>query len=110
MAIFHWKIQRISAILLVPIIIYLAVYLLNLENISYSEVREDVSSFWGIIIISFSAIVLYTHSSLGIEIILEDYIHDLNRQRFFVNLSKLIHAILLGLTLITLIIIKGNYL
>ena len=45
MAIFHWKLQRISAVLLVPIIIYLAVYLLNLENSSYLEVREDISSF-----------------------------------------------------------------
>ena len=108
MAIFHWKIQRISAILLVPITIYVIFYLLKIGNLSYMNVTNDISSFPGIILISFMALVLFIHSSLGIETILEDYIHDIKTQSLLVGLSKFIHVILFLITLISLIIIKGN--
>ena len=34
------------------------------------------------------------HSSLGIETILEDYVHNAYCQKFFISLSKIIHVIL----------------
>ena len=108
MAVFHWKIQRISAILLVPIVIYVTLYLLEIRNLSYLNVTNDISSFPGILVISFMALVLFVHSSLGIETILEDYIHDVKTQGLLVSLSKFIHVILFLITLISLIIIKGN--
>ena len=108
MAVFHWKIQRISAILLVPIVIYVTLYLLKIGNLSYANVTNDISSFSGILVISFMALVLFVHSSLGIETILEDYIHDIKTQGLLVSLSKFIHVILFSITLISLIIIKGN--
>ena len=108
MAVFHWKIQRISAILLVPIVIYVTLYLLEIRNLSYLNVTNDISSFPGILVISFMALVLFVHSSLGIETILEDYIHNVKTQGLLVSLSKFIHVILFSITLISLIIIKGN--
>ena len=54
------------------------------------------------------ALVLFVHSSLGIETILEDYIHNVKTQGLLVSLSKFIHVILFSITLISLIIIKGN--
>ena len=107
MAIYHWKIQRISAILLVPAVIYITFYFLNIGSLSYLEVINDITSSFGILFIVFVAIVLFTHSSLGIETIMEDYIHDNFLQRLFINLSKVIHVILLLTTLISLTLIKG---
>ena len=108
MAVFHWKIQRISAILLVPIVIYVTLYLLKIGNLSYANVTNDISSFSGILVISFMALVLFVHSSLGIETILEDYIHNVKTQGLLVSFSKFIHVILFLITLISLVIIKGN--
>ena len=107
MAIYHWKIQRISAILLVPAVIYITFYFLNIGSLSYLEVISDITSGFGILFIVFVSIVLFTHSSLGIETIMEDYIHDNFLQRLFINLSKVIHVILLLTTLISLTLIKG---
>ncbi len=108
MAIFHWKLQRISAILLVPITIYTTLYLFNIGKLSYADVMSDISSTPAMFLIAFMAVVLFTHSSLGIETILEDYIHDSKTQSLLVNLSKFIHVILFLLTLVSLIVIKGN--
>ena len=108
MAIFHWKLQRISAILLIPIAIYTTFYLFNIGSLSYADVTNDILSIPAILLIVFMSVILFMHSSLGIETILEDYIHDMKTQSLLVNLSKFIHVILFLLTLVSLIVIKGN--
>ena len=69
---------------------------------------SDVTSIWGTIFIVFVSIILFLHSSLGIETIMEDYIHDDVMQSFFIGLSKVIHVILFAITLVSLIIIRGT--
>ncbi len=108
MAILHWKLQRLSAIILVPAIIYISLYFLNITNLTYSNIVSDVTSLPGIIFIVIVSFTLFMHSSLGIETIMEDYIHNDSMQRFFINLSKVIHAILFLVTLISLSMIRGN--
>ena len=108
MAILHWKLQRFSAIILVPAIIYITLYFLNITNLTYSTIVSDITSFWGIIFIVVASFTLFMHSSLGIETIMEDYIHNDSMQRFFINLSKVIHVILFAITLVSLIIIRGT--
>ena len=108
MALLHWKLQRISAILLVPAILYTVIYFLSITQLTYPQIISDITSFWGMVFIILTSFVLFTHSSLGIETIMEDYIHDAGIQRFFITLSKLIHAILLIATLVSLMMIKGT--
>ena len=104
----HWKIQRLSAIILVPAMFYLIYYLINLSNLSYNDVITDLSSLTGILYVVLLSLVLFTHSSLGIETILEDYVHNTVYQKFFINLSKIIHVILFLITLICLYFIVGT--
>ena len=108
MAILHWKLQRISAILLVPAILYTVIYFLSITQLTYPQIISDITSFWGMVFIILTSVVLFTHSSLGIETIMEDYIHDDVMQRFFITLSKVIHVILLIITLVSLMMIKGS--
>ena len=108
MAILHWKLQRLSAIILVPAIIYISLYFLNITNLAYSNIVSDVTSLPGIIFIVIVSFTLFMHSSLGIETIMEDYIHNDSMQRFFINLSKVIHVILFLVTLISLSMIRGS--
>ena len=108
MAILHWKLQRLSAILLVPAIIYMVLYLLNISQFTYSQIVSDITSFRGLTFIIFVSPILFLHSSLGIETIMEDYIQDDVMLRFFINFSKVLHVILFAITLVSLIIIKGS--
>jgi succinate dehydrogenase / fumarate reductase membrane anchor subunit len=108
MAILHWKLQRITAIILIPIIIYLIIYFLNIHSLSYIQIKNDITSTFGIIFISIASIILFSHSSLGIETILEDYIHQDRLQKLLINLSNIIHGLMLLLTLIFLLMIVRN--
>ena len=107
MAILHWKFQRISAISLVPGMLYLTYYLLTISNMSYEQIIFDISSIYGILFIVILSALIFFHSSLGIETILQDYVHDVRLQSLFISLSKITHAVLLVITLICLYLITG---
>ncbi len=105
MAVLHWKLQRITAILLIPVMIYLACYLLNINNISYSEIRMDIASPSGFLFIIFSSFTIFLHSALGITVIIEDYIHNILAQNLLINISNLLHFIFFILIIYSIFII-----
>ena len=107
MAILHWKYQRMTAISLVPGMLYLLYYLLSIDDLSYNQIILDISSIYGILFISILSSLMYLHSSLGIETILQDYVHNVRLQSLFISLSKITHAVLLVITLICLYLITG---
>ena len=105
MAILEWKIQRITALLLIPIIIYLVCYLLNINNLTYSEIRTDILSPLGLIFIILASSVIYTHSAFGLVVIIEDYIHNMYIQRLMINISNFIHILLCSSTILLIFIL-----
>ena len=107
MALQHWKFQRFSAIALVPGMLYLIFYFLTLDDLSYNQITSDISSIYGVLFIIIMSALIFFHSSLGIETILQDYVHDEQLQSLFIRLSKITHAVLLTITLICLYLITG---
>ena len=102
MSVQHWKFQRISAIALIPIVLFSLYYVVNLGTVSYDHLINDLGSLNGFIITSlFMGFILF-HSSMGMEVIIEDYIHSEDLQKNVVSLSKLFHLISFFLTIIIL--------
>ena len=98
----HWKLQRISAIIMVPIVLLSLLYIVNITSISYSQLVEDLSSISGFILsVAFIGFILF-HSSMGLEVIIEDYIHTETIQKNVISLSKLFHIISFFLTILIL--------
>ena len=93
MSVQHWKFQRLSAIVLIPIVLYSLFYIVNMGAVSYDILIDDLGSFNGFLITSvFMGFILF-HSSMGMEVIIEDYIHTENLQKNIVSLSKLFHIV-----------------
>ena len=98
----HWKLQRISAIIMIPVVILSLVYLVNITSITYGQLIEDLSSISGFILsVAFIGFILF-HSSMGLEVIIEDYIHTQTVQKNVISLSKLFHIISFFLTILIL--------
>ena len=108
MAIKSWILQRISAVLIIPVIIYFVSYFMNINTFSYDEIKNDITSAPGILIIFISSFTIYLHSALGLEVIIEDYIHQAELQRILVHISNIFHLILLLFTVSMLFIISGT--
>jgi succinate dehydrogenase / fumarate reductase membrane anchor subunit len=102
MSVQHWKFQRLSAIVLIPIVLYSLFYIVNMGAVSYDILIDDLGSFNGFLITSvFMGFILF-HSSMGMEVIIEDYIHTENLQKNIVSLSKLFHIVSYFFTIIIL--------
>ena len=71
-----WWQQRVSAIALLPLSLWLAVYLSILPNVNYEEVLRWISIPWNtVLLLSFILLSLY-HAMLGLQVVIEDYVHN----------------------------------
>tara|TARA_S200000501_G_scaffold208971_1_gene196262 strand:- start:1964 stop:2296 length:333 start_codon:yes stop_codon:yes gene_type:complete len=71
-----WKIHRWSTILLMPLIIYLFYKVYEFTRLSYDGILEDLSSSRSIGLILIFTILGLIHMKVGVNEILEDYVHD----------------------------------
>ncbi len=71
----HWWYQRLTAIALAPLSIFFVWLCLRLINADFNEVRATIANpIIAVLLISF-LISLYYHGQLGLQVVIEDYIH-----------------------------------
>jgi succinate dehydrogenase / fumarate reductase, membrane anchor subunit len=70
----HWWAQRVTAIALIPLTLWLVLSLLTLPDLDYETVRTwlsvPISGFLAVLTVG----VLTYHSYLGTQVIIEDYV------------------------------------
>lgn len=89
----HWWAQRLSAVALVPLGLWFAFAVLTLDHGQYEIVRawiaEPVNS---IALISLVLALLY-HSYLGVQVVIEDYVHGAIKVATLI-IVQLLHVLL----------------
>ena len=91
----HWKLQRISAIAMVPLVIWFTSSLMLILMGSYEQSIEWLQSPFNAtgLILLFGT--LYFHAALGLQVVIEDYVHHEGLKIVSLILIKLI-ALVLG--------------
>ena len=70
----HWWLQRLTAVALVPLSIWLAFAVANLGEASYETVIAWLQTpYVSVLLILFVAAAFY-HTQLGLQVIVEDYV------------------------------------
>ena len=92
----HWLLQRITAVLLIPLTFKLIVLLDHCFNAPYLQTKEWLSSASNLAWIMVWLIAVFYHAALGLQVVLEDYIGNRSLQRLSI---KLVNAALLALLL-----------
>lgn len=71
----HWWLQRVSAVALVPLTLWFLLSLLGLPDLGHAEVASWISDGWTPVFLVLLVLSLAYHSALGVQVVIEDYVH-----------------------------------
>ncbi|MFL2538294.1 MAG: succinate dehydrogenase, hydrophobic membrane anchor protein [Candidatus Rariloculaceae bacterium] len=72
----HWWMQRLSAVALIPLGLWFSFALGAMDQLDYSSVVEFVRYPVNSILLVLALITLTYHSQLGVQVVVEDYVHS----------------------------------
>lgn len=71
----HWWAERLTAVALVPLSLWFALSLFALPTLDYFTVRDWIAAPWHSVGTLLLVITLLWHASLGVQVVIEDYVH-----------------------------------
>ncbi len=71
----HWWLQRVTAVALVPLVIWFAVSLLRFAPEGQAAVRAWIASPITMVMLILAIAVGLWHAALGMQVVVEDYVH-----------------------------------
>jgi succinate dehydrogenase / fumarate reductase membrane anchor subunit len=91
----HWWLQRVTAIALIPLVVWFAISLVMLTGADYAVARAWIGSPLVMVLLTLTIGVGLYHGQLGLQVVWEDYTDGALRV-FLILFTKFI-AILFGL-------------
>ncbi|MBK8208618.1 MAG: succinate dehydrogenase, hydrophobic membrane anchor protein [Rhodospirillales bacterium] len=71
----HWWAQRVTAIALVPLAIWFVIAIVSLIGADYATFQLWLAQFGNALLMILTVIVLFYHAHLGMQVVIEDYVH-----------------------------------
>jgi succinate dehydrogenase / fumarate reductase membrane anchor subunit len=71
----HWWWQRLTAIVLIVLVPWLVFLLVSLAGADGDAARAMVARPWNAIALAAFAIATFWHAKLGMQVVIEDYVH-----------------------------------
>lgn len=71
----HWWIQRVTAIALIPLMLWYVAALIALTGADHSQVVAWLHAPFPAVVTILMLIAMFYHMALGIQVVIEDYIH-----------------------------------
>jgi len=102
----HWWAQRLTAIALIPLVVWFAISLVMLSGADYAVVRAWIGSPLVMLLLTLTIVVGLHHGQLGLRVVIEDYVAGEGWKLALIVLVKFI-AVLFGLGAIVAILRIG---
>jgi succinate dehydrogenase / fumarate reductase membrane anchor subunit len=90
----HWWMQRVTAIALLILGIWFLVSFAGLSGYARADLHAWIGSPLNAVMLLLMSITLAWHSMLGIQIVIEDYVHGPGLKVVSIILSKFVHVFL----------------
>lgn len=72
----HWWMQRLTAVALVPLTLWFVVSVAGLAGMSHAEAVEWIGSPSVAITLVLLIVATFYHAQLGVQVVIEDYVHN----------------------------------
>ncbi|MBI2802288.1 MAG: succinate dehydrogenase, hydrophobic membrane anchor protein [Gammaproteobacteria bacterium] len=76
----HWRVQRLSALALIPLSLWFVTALMGLVTAPHSAVVAWLAQPHITVLLLALVTALFWHAQLGLQVVIEDYIHRPGRQ------------------------------
>lgn len=90
----HWWLQRVTSVALVPLTLWFLLSLLGLPTLEHGEVSSWIGDGWTPVLLVLLVLVVAHHSALGVQVVLEDYVHAKPAKVAALLASNFLHALL----------------
>jgi succinate dehydrogenase / fumarate reductase membrane anchor subunit len=87
----HWWVQRVTAIALIPLTLWFVVSILGKPLHDHAAMVQWLGRPWVAVFTILLAITLAWHSWLGVQVVIEDYVHGKGGKTFLLLLSTFLH-------------------
>lgn len=71
----HWWTQRVTAIALIPLTLWFGIAIVMIPGAEYKQIVGWISSPWNTVMLISTIIAVFYHAILGIQVVIEDYVH-----------------------------------
>ncbi|HQS18854.1 succinate dehydrogenase, hydrophobic membrane anchor protein [Reyranella sp.] len=72
----HWWAQRLTALALIPLVIWFAISLVMMSGADYGMVRAWIGSPVAMVLLILTIVIGLHHGHLGLQVVIEDYVHN----------------------------------
>ena len=90
----HWWGQRVSAAALLVLGAWFLLSLLQIDGLQYHQIRIWIGRPISTVMLLLFGLVLAWHSSLGVQVVIEDYVHAPSLKVISLILNKFFHVFL----------------
>jgi succinate dehydrogenase / fumarate reductase, membrane anchor subunit len=88
----HWWVQRVTAVALIPLTLWFVITLLGKPLQSYEAMRGWLGQPWVAVLTILLITTLAWHSKLGVQVVIEDYVHGKGSKTTLLLLSTFVHV------------------
>jgi succinate dehydrogenase / fumarate reductase membrane anchor subunit len=90
----HWWAQRLTAVALVPLTIWFVAGIVSLAGADHDAVLDWLSRPWVAIAMVLLIVATFYHAALGLQVVIEDYVHHEGAKLALVLAEKFANAVL----------------
>jgi len=90
----HWTVQRVTAVALVPLTIWLIVALNALPLADHAAIERWIGRGWNPVLLVALLLSVTWHSHLGLQVVIEDYSHGRYAKPLLLLVAGFAHALL----------------
>ncbi|MBT5429616.1 MAG: succinate dehydrogenase, hydrophobic membrane anchor protein [Rhodospirillaceae bacterium] len=99
----HWWAQRVSALALIPLTLWFIYSAMKFIGMDLFAFRAWLNEPGSVLLLSLFLIALFYHMQLGLQVVIEDYVHSEKNKIFLLLINKFAAALFAISSLVAII-------
>ena len=89
----HWRAQRLAALALIPLTLWLVGALAMLPDLGFATVQAWAATPWRALLLGALVFCSAWHSLLGVQVVIEDYVRGKGAQSTALAVNAILHVL-----------------